>query len=1031
MAFADYDLDGDLDGYLVTHRLKLGTKHVVPKNTKDALQRGILKLSPGRPTVTPDFEELFQLVDKGTEGRMELIIAGQRDILFRQDEDGFHVANERSGIDGFGIGLSAVWWDFNEDNYPDLYVSNDYKGADQLYRNNGDGSFTDVTEEFLPHTPWFSMGADTADINNDGLIDLLATDMSGTDHFKQKTAMGDMSENAWFMDQARPPQYMRNAAYLNQGVGRMLEVAQMSGLANTDWTWSPKFGDLDNDGHVDLFVANGMSRDFTNSDLNEKLRSRQDREWINLPVLRQQNLAFRNRSNANFEDVSARWGLDAMSASYGASLADLDRDGDLDVVVTNFDGPLSVYRNDNQQAKSLLVRLQGTNSNRWGVGAKVTLEIGPEQQTRYLNSTQGFMSANEPLVHFGMGNHDLADKLTVRWPSGEVQEVANLESGHVYTITEPGRTSGQTSNTESAVPREPLFRRHAGFAQVRHQERPYDDYEKQPLLPGKLSQLGPGVAVADIDADGRDDFYIGGAAGQPGKVVFHDAVLTQPFLSGADCEDMGALFLDVDADGDLDLYVVSGGVEAAAGSALLQDRLYINQGNRQFEKASQRLPNLAESGGHVCAADYDHDGDLDLFVSGRIIPGQYPLAPPSRILENRAGHYVDVTSQVAPAMTRDQMVTSAIWSDANDDGWIDLLITQHWGPVEIFVNKQGRFEKQTGLCGLASYTGWWNGIAAGDVDGDGDIDYVVTNQGLNSKYHANPEHPTRLYYGDFDGSGIRRLVEAKYENDTLFPVRGKSCSTAAMPGLKERFPTYRAFASAELQQIYSPVTIDASISLSATTLESGVFLNDGDARFSFRPLPRIAQVAPAHGVALVNVDSDGRLDVVLAQNDFSPQRETGRMDGGVSMLLRGDGSGSFQPVSPGKSGISIPHDARSLAVIDMNADRRPDLLFGVNDHNVVALENQSSKEVGRLTVRLAGRPGNPSGIGSKVTVVTEGGASFVAEKYAGQGYLSQSDRPLSFVLGSRRPKSIEVRWPDGRVSSTTPTADACTVRQPE
>ncbi len=1029
MAFADYDLDGDLDGYLVTHRLKRGTKHLLPKSTRDALQRGILNLTPGRATVTTDYEELFQLVDKGRPGRMELIIAGQRDILFRHEEDGFHVANESAGINGFGIGLAAIWWDFNEDNYPDIYVSNDYKGADRLYRNNGDGSFTDVTEALLPHTPWFSMGADIADINNDGVIDLLATDMSGTDHFKQKMAMGDMSEDAWFMELTRPPQYMRNAVYLNRGVGRMLEVAHMAGLANTGWTWSPKFGDLDNDGLVDLFVANGMSRDFMNSDLNEEIRSRHDREWSKLPVLRQPNLAFRNRREVSFEEVGAAWGLNAMSASYGASLADLDRDGDLDIVVTNFDGPLSVYRNDSQQGKSLLVRLQGTKSNRWGVGAKVTLESGQAQQVRYLNSTQGFMSANELLLHFGLGNQDVVDKLTVHWPGGGVQEVANLRSGHVYTITEPERAEESKSRSDSV----PTFRRQTRFDQIRHHERPFDDYQAQPLLPARLSQLGPGIAVADIDADGRDDFYVGGAAGQPGQLVFHDAVLSQPFLHDAECEDMGALFLDVDADGDLDLYVVSGGVEAAAGSELLQDRLYLNHGQRRFEKSSHRLPELAESGGHVCTGDYDRDGDLDLFVGGRIIPGQYPLAPPSRVLENRRGQYVDVTSQVAPEMISERMVTSAIWSDANDDGWIDLLIAQHWGPVEIFINQQGRFEKQTGLWGLSAHTGWWNGIAGGDVDGDGDIDYVVTNQGLNTKYHADPEHPTRLYYGDFDGSGVRRLIEAKYENDVLFPIRGKSCSTAAMPGLQERFPTYRAFASAEFQQIYSPMSIEASISLSATTLESGVFLNDGKAHFSFRPLPRIAQVAPAHGVALVDVDTDGLLDVVLAQNDFSPQRETGRMAGGVSMLLRGDGRGSFLAVWPDESGISIAYDARSLAVIDINADRQPDLLFGVNDQEVVVWENQSSSgnADGRLSVRLAGKPGNPTGIGSKVTIIMEDGTELIREKYGGQGYLSQSDLPLSFAHRNSRPKSVKVRWPDGRVSSASLTTADCTIRQPE
>ena len=956
MTFSDYDRDGDLDGYLVTHRVKDDARHKLPANTRAALDKGIIEFTQNRRVVvTQAYEELFQLMPKG-EGRLELIIAGQRDRLYENVDGHFRLANTQAGIDGFGIGLAATWWDYNGDQFPDLYVSNDYKGADRFYHNNGDGTFIDVIEEVMPHIPWYSMGADTADINNDGLADFLATDMSGTSHFKQKVAMGDMSSNSWFLDLARPPQYMRNAMFLNGGCGRMFEVAQLTGISSTDWTWSPKFGDLDNDGRIDLFVANGMSRDFMDSDVNEEITSRFDQRWRDMPVLKQPNLAYRNQGDLEFVEVGKTWGLASVTASFGASYSDLDLDGDLDLIVTNFAGPVGVFRN-NSQGNRLTLSLVGKESNRFAVGAAITLETDEGIQSRYVNSTQGVMSSNEPKVHFGLGRDGKAKRLTVRWPSGREQVFHDLVANHHYLIHEdragtampppPPKGTRQPTDAkgESAASSPIQFIETEIFSGVRHRERPFDDFAKQPLLPKKVSQLGPAVATTDVNSDGFADFYFGGASGQPGSLFLgnQEQTVTEPFLGDAECEDVAAVFFDVDNDEDQDLYVVSGGVEYPAGSSALQDRLYLNDGNGVFRKTTNRIPRLLESGGCVAVGDYDRDGRLDLFIGGRVVPGEFPTGPASRLLRNDDGRLVDETKTIAPNLLDSRMVTGAVWSDVDGNGWLDLVLTQEWGPVELFINREGKLEHATKEAELSGLTGWWSGIAAADVDSDGDVDFVVTNLGLNTKYHASDEQPLHLYYGDFEGRGVKSIIEAKYEGGILLPERGKSCSTNAIPSLRTKFPSYKSFAAANLAQIYSEPQLGQALKLEATTLSTGLLMNQGNAKFRFVSLPRLSQVAPSNGCVFVDFNSDSHIDLVLAQNDFSPQRETGRMDGGMGLVLMGDGAGHFRPVWPSKSGIVVTGDARQVVTADLDNDGADDLVFGINDDKVRSFLNASGR----------------------------------------------------------------------------------------
>lgn len=909
--FFDYDKDGDLDLYVANY--------------------------PSTHFKTPAYSYRIFLDQKKPE---------KSDRLYQNDGNGFFKdVTEAAGILNFGLSLSATVGDLNQDGWEDIYVSNDFAAPDFLYLNNGDGTFREVCKQATQHTSFFGMGTDIGDFNNDGLLDILQMDMTPEDNRRNKANMASMNIAGFWeiVNLGMHYQYMQNTLQINNGITgdgipHFSDVSRIGGLSSTDWSWAGLFADLDNDGHKDVFVTNGTRKDINNKDYFNKIEKatyKEKQSWTKLdlskgiPSERIDNYVFKNNGNFSFTPVVKEWGLSHEGYSNGAAYADLDNDGDLDMVINNIDDPSIVYRNttvDQGLGNFLRIKLQGTDKNPQGLGTKITLKNNDQLQYQELTLSRGFQSSVEPVLHFGLGDSPVIQSLEIVWPDGKAETIKDIKANQVLTVD---YKNALAENEQSlAFENPPIFKNVNTLLKLNHihRENTYDDYQHEILIPHMYSRNGPGLAVGDVNGDQLEDFFIGSAVGDTARLYLQNAdgsfrqSFQNDFSLHASHEDMSAELFDADQDGDLDLYVVSGSNEFKEGDQRLQDRFYLNDGRGNFIYKKDVLPALGYSGSRVKVADYDQDGDLDLFVGGRIVPRSYPLPAKSFIFKNEwkeTGNlkFTDVTESLAPGLKEAGLVTDAAWVDFDNDKKMDLVLVGEWMPLTFLKNTGEGFVDQTLEYGLEKTTGWWYSLTTGDFDNDGDMDFVAGNLGLNYKYQASEEESFDVYANDYDRNGKMDIVLGYYNDGVQFPLRGRQCSSEQIPTIKYKFKNYDSFAEASLEDVYTKEDLENSLHYQARTFASTYIENRGDGIFVLKQLPRAAQLSNINDGIAQDFNQDGNLDILVAGNLYAAEVETPRNDAGYGLLLLGDGKGNFKEVAYSKSGVFINKDTKDLALI--------------------------------------------------------------------------------------------------------------------
>ena len=932
--FFDYDNDGDLDVYIVANQIIHGD---YPNRFRPRMLNG----------EHPSTGKLYR-----------------NDWSDSLKHPVFTDVSKQAGITIEGYGHNAAVTDINKDGWKDILVSNDYLSNDILYINNHNGTFTDKVTSYFKHTSANAMGTDVNDINNDGLQDIVELDMNPQDNYRKKMMMNANSYQTYQNSDyfGYQYQYVRNTLQLNQGarvnqkdsIGDPIfsDIAFLAGIAETDWSWSPMIVDFDNDGFRDLIITNGFPKDVTDHDFiafrNQAFSVASKKQLLEqIPAVKIPNYAFHNNGNLTFTNVSSEWGLTTPSFSNGAAYADFDNDGDMDLVVNNINDEVFVYENTlmddkkNNNNHYLSVKLIGDSLNRDGLGAWIELYYQGKQQVYEENPYRGYLSSVQKEAHFGLGDVNKLDSLVIKWPTKKKQVLKNISADQLIKVNIVNADLTYTWD-KPILASNTLFREITDSIKINYVQKEIDyiDFNIQKLLPHKFSEYGPALAVGDVDGNGLDDIVIGGSFSYSATILLQQknglfiekSVIPNAGNANKRWEDMGITLFDVDGDGDLDMYIASGGYENQSNTEAYQDKLYINDGKGNFAIAQNALPQNFTSKSCVRAADFDNDGDLDLFIAGRVEPWKYPQPVASFIYRNdsKSGviKFTDVTDSVAKSLNKIGMICDAVWTDFDNDGWQDLVLTGEWMPIKFLKNDKGIFKDITATTGISNMHGWWTSIIPGDFDNDGKMDYIVGNLGLNSFYRASEKYPVKIYAKDFDNNGSYDAVPTIFlptsqtdPSKKEYPVHTRDDMAKQMIMFRSKFQNYKTYATAPFNEMFTKEELKDVLILNANYFENSFLKNLGNGKFQLIPLPTPAQYSCMNGMMVEDFDGDGNLDILVSGNDFSTEVSVGRYDASNGLFLKGNGKGDFKPLSILQSGWFVPGNGKALVKLKSSSGK--------------------------------------------------------------------------------------------------------------